>query len=170
MFPYEFIYDCLWSHMMSDEVIWFTMNSDDPMKSYVVRWMHLISCEFRWLPWKPYGFLCIPLMSYRAIWLPMLSHNVLWSFLISDGFRWSSEFTSCSMESYDSSRILSISYIDSNAFLRTQWCPMNSDAFRWIDLLSDENVLFRKAHNRQEELETDWPVCFQLCPVAHTVL
>ena len=24
-------------------------------------------------------------------------------------------------------------------------------------------------HNRQEEPETDWPVCFGLCPVPNTV-
>ena len=30
-------------------------------------------------------------------------------------------------------------------------------------------VVFGKMHNRQEEPEIDWPVCFGLCPVAYTL-
>ena len=37
-------------------------------------------------------------------------------------------------------------------------------------LFVTKNVVFRNMHNRQEELETDWPVSFRLCPDACAAL
>ena len=38
-----------------------------------------------------------------------------------------------------------------------------------VDAFRCKSVVFRRTHNRQDELEIDWPVSFQLCLVACTV-